>query len=277
MDRTTRPRVMARDPLANRPMNARTLCVLLVLALLGLGAGWWQTGRRADDERTRATGQLTTLSNELVTVTLKLAEQRKVNASLESDLVERAAALGVLSNRWATVAGDLQRTEAEAKAAADSARLEIERRDQQIAGLEDERDDLTQRMDLLNGEISGLNTRITDTERKLATSEGDRDQLQRELKRLLAEKAELERRFSDLAVLRDQVRKLKAEMAIARRTDYFRRGLYGTGKKGAQVLSEGFSTVAKVAPVPTSTPSPQPIEAEVGTDGSLRIRPSGDR
>jgi predicted nucleic acid-binding Zn-ribbon protein len=264
---------MARDPLAFYPMNARTLCVLLVLALLGLGAGWWQTGRRAADDRMRATGQMTTLSNELVTVTLKLAEQRKVNASLESDLVGLAEAFGVLSNRWVTVTGDLQRTESEAKAAAESARLEIERRDQQIAGLEDERDDLTQRMDLLNGEISGLNTRITETERKLAASEGDRDQLQRELKRLLAERAELERRFNDLAVLRDQVRKLKEEISIARRVDYFRRGLYGTGKKGAQVLNEGFRNVAKAAP----TPTPPLIEAEVGTDGSVRVGTSGDR
>jgi len=267
------PGVVARDPLANRLMNARTLCVLLVLALLGAGAGWWQTGQRAADERRRATGQLTTLSNELVTVTLKLAEQRNVNASLESDLVERAEAFGVLSNRWVTVSGNLQRTESEAKAAAESARVEIERRDQQIAGLEDERDDLTQRMDLLNGEISGLNTRITDTERKLAASEGDRDLLQRELKRLLAERAELERRFNDLAVLRDQVRKLREEMSIARRVDYFRRGLYGTGKKGAQVLNDGFRNVAKAAP----TPTPTPIEAEVGTDGSVRVGTSGDR
>jgi len=118
-----------------------------------------------------------------------------------------------------------------------------------------------------------LNTRITDTERKLAASEGDRDLLQRELKRLLAERAELERRFNDLAVLRDQVRKLREEMSIARRVDYFRRGLYGTGKKGAQVLNDGFRNVAKAAP----TPTPTPIEAEVGTDGSVRVGTSGDR
>jgi len=248
-------------------MNAKTLSVLLLLALLGLGAGWFVTGKKASEEKEHASSQIMTLSNELVTATFKLTEQQKVNASLETNLASRISELGILSNRWTYVAGELNRTEAEAKAAADAARIEIERRDKQIAGLEDERDDLSHRMDGLTGEIDGLNNRIADTERKLAASEGDRDQLKRELKRLLAEKADLERRFNDLAVLRDQVRKLKEELSIARRIDFIRRGLYGTPKKGAQLLNEGFRNVVTAAPKTNS-----PIEAEVGTDGSVKVQ-----
>lgn len=248
-------------------MSARTLSILLVLAALGLGTGWFLTSKRAAEEHARTASHLMTLSNDLVTTTFKLTEQQKVNASLETNLSSRIVELGMMSNRWSYVAGELTRTEADARAAAEEARLEIERRDKQIVGLEGEKDDLTQKMDGLTGEISGLSAKIADTERQLAASEGDREQLQRELKRLLAEKAELERRFNDLAMLREQVKKLKEELSVARRLDFIRRGLYGNfQKKGAQVLRDGFRPAA-TTPVDTN----QPIEAELGTDGSIKV------
>ncbi len=248
-------------------MSAKSLSILLLLVVLGLGAGWFFTHKQAAEEQARSTSRLVTLSNDLVSTTFRLTEQQKVNASLETNLTSRVQELGVLSNRWTYVSQELNRTEAEAKAAAEAARTEIERRDKQIAGLEGERDELTQKMEGLTGEISGLNTRISETERKLATSEGDRNQLQRELRRLLAEKAELERRFNDLAVLRDQVRKLKDERSIARRIDFKRRGLYGFEKKGAEVLNEGFRKASA-----TATNAPAPLEAELGTDGSVKVQ-----
>jgi len=61
-----------------------------------------------------------------------------------------------------------------------------------------------------------------DTERKLAASEGDREFLLAELKRLQAEKVDLERQFNDLALLRDQIRKLKDELSIASRLEWIR-------------------------------------------------------
>ena len=60
------------------------------------------------------------------------------------------------------------------------------------------------------------------------------------MKRLQTEKAELERKFNDLAVLRDQVRKLRDELSIARRLDWIRRGLYGS-EKGAEKLQKGLA------------------------------------
>ncbi len=55
------------------------------------------------------------------------------------------------------------------------------------------------------------------------------------------EKAELERKFNDLAVLRDQVRKLRDELSIARRLEWIRRGLYGS-EKGAERLQKGLAS-----------------------------------
>ena len=86
-----------------------------------------------------------------------------------------------------------------------------------------------------------------------------------------AEKAELERQFSDLALLRDQIRKLKDELSIARRLEWIRRGLYGPEPKGTEKLQPGFAAPAggtnfdlnveirqdggaKVLPPPTNAP-----------------------
>ena len=92
----------------------------------------------------------------------------------------------------------------------------------------------------LNTSITSLESQIDNTKKKLAASEGDRDFLLNELKRLQTEKAELERKFNDLAVLRDQVRKLRDELSIARRLEWIRRGLYGSAK-GAEKLQKGLA------------------------------------
>ena len=92
-------------------------------------------------------------------------------------------------------------------------------------------------MDDLTANIEKLGKLIVDTERKLAASEGDREFLLKELKRLQVEKAELERQFNDLSVLRAQVAKLKEELTVARRLEWLRMGIYGmSDKKGAEML-----------------------------------------
>ena len=92
----------------------------------------------------------------------------------------------------------------------------------------------------LSTAITNLTTQIEETKRKLATSEGEKGFLEKELKRLMAEKAELERQFNDLAVLRAQVSKLKEELSVARRLEWIRQGLFAsTDQRGAQKLMQG--------------------------------------
>ena len=76
-----------------------------------------------------------------------------------------------------------------------------------------------------------------------------------------AEKAELERQFNDLAVLRAQVGKLKEELAIARRLEFIRLNLFGVTAKGG---AEKLMTPAK------------PPTAASGTnfDLNVELRPS---
>jgi chromosome segregation ATPase len=132
-------------------------------------------------------------------------------------------------------------------------------------------------MDGLTLDISNLGKQIADTEQKLAASEGDREFLLKELKRMQTEKAELERQFNDLSLLRTQVAKLKEELSIARRLEWIRMGIYGTQeKKGAEMLmspviagttkpaynlnvelkQDGAATVITNSTNPTSNPAP---------------------
>jgi chromosome segregation ATPase len=128
------------------------------------------------------------------------------------------------------------------------------------------------KMDDLTSNIEKLGKLIGDTERKLSASEGDREFLLKELKRLQVEKADLERQFNDLSVLRTQVAKIKEELTVARRLEWLRMGIYGMNdKKGAEMLVAKNPAAAKTnfslnvelkqdggASVLTNTPAPAP-------------------
>jgi len=233
-------------------MNAKWISVVLGAFSAALAAWLYQTQQHAHTERVEATHRAEVLSNEWVTAAGKLSDEQKVNSRLNSDLKAKAEELTVYSNRWTYVAAELQRTEADTKTALDTARAEIDRRDKQISGLENDRDELGKKMNDLTGKLGALGGQIQETERKLAASEGDRAFLQGQLKRLLTEKADLERKFADLAVLREQVKKLKEELSISRRLEMIRRGLYGiTETKGATALKNGIRPPAPAVSKPT--------------------------
>src|SRR5438093_5320532 len=221
-------------------MKGKTGIVVLVILCIGLGAGLLIRHAKAVDEQRKAEAKIKQLSDDVVHTQDQLNEQKKVNDTLEKTLESRTTEAQSLSNRLESVSATLARTEQDAKAAAEQARDEIAKRDAKIADLEGKNDDLTKQMADLNTSITGLESQIDDTKKKLAASEGDREYLLKELKRLQAEKAELERKFNDLAVLRDQVRKLRDELSIARRLEWIRRGLYGS-ERGAEKLQKGLA------------------------------------
>lgn len=248
-------------------MNARVLSVLLVVVSAGLGAWLLTSQRQAEAERQRLQAGLAAQSNQLVDVHLRLDEQRKVNASLETNLVQRQQENGLYSNKLALVTAEFTRLEAESKAALEQARTELGRREKQIAALESEKGDLNKQMGDLGQQITSLEGRIQQTQRQLAAAEGNREFLQGELRRLMAEKADLERRLNDLAFLRDQVKRLKEELSVARRIEFIRKGLYGSDRKGAQLLQEGVRRPA----APTVDGS---LKVEVHPDGRAEVQAS---
>lgn len=254
-------------------MNGRIVQGVLLAACIGLAAWLYQAREEAAGERRAHAAKADQLSAELVRAEMRLQEQLKVNASLETNLVRRVSELGLVSNKLAFVANELSRTEGEAKAAMEKARQEIAAREKQIEGLEVEKDDLSKRMQDLTARIGTLQSLITDTERRLAASEGDREGLRRELRRLLAEKATLEQRFNDLAAVRDQLRSLREAAYVARRMEVIRNGVVGTDRKGAQLLQEG---IRRPAPAPQPAPDTS-LDAEVKASGASKAKTPGNQ
>ena len=221
----------------------KALIALLILACAALGAGLFYRHTKAEKQTEQDSQTITQLSTKVSETERKLAEQSAVNQVLERDIAARTQQLLETSNTLVTVTATLAKVREEAQAAATTAAANLEQRDRRINELESQRDDLTKRMTDLNSQINGLDLAINDLNRKLAASEGDREFLLKELRRLQTEKNDLERQFNDLAMLREQVRKLRDELSITRRLDWIRRGLYGS-LKGAERLQRGFTQPA---------------------------------
>jgi chromosome segregation ATPase len=253
-------------------MKSKVLTIVLVIVCVALGIFLFLNTKKSQEELKVAEKQRIDLSNNWARASTQLNEQQKVNIILETNIVQRTEEVVTFSNQLTQVGAKLAKTEAEAKAAAQASQEELAKRDAKITELQTQRDDLTKRMEELNVSITSLEAQIGTTEKKLTAAEGDRTFLLKELKRLQSEKAELERQFNNLAFLREQVRKLRDELSIARRLEWLRRGLYGSTVKGGEKLQNGFSTPAantnfnlnvelrqdgtvKVAPVSTNAPA----------------------
>jgi chromosome segregation ATPase len=221
----------------------KALIAILILVCLALSASLYFRHSKAVVKEQADTTEIIQLSNKVEETSQQLTEQKKVNADLEAIVTKRTEELLTKSNEVNQIRINLARVQEEAKAAAANAAADIKKRDERINELETQRDDLTKRMTELNSQITGLDTQISEMQRKLAASEGDREFLLKELKRLQTEKSELERQFNDIAMLREQVRKLRDELSISRRLDWIRRGLYGS-LKGAERLQKGFTAPA---------------------------------
>ncbi|HOX01531.1 MAG TPA: hypothetical protein P5555_03660 [Candidatus Paceibacterota bacterium] len=254
-------------------MNAKPVIVLLVILCLALAAaliyGLYKTKGEISDLQTA----LVDRSNNWRTAETQLGQARQDLTLLRQTLDERVAELLDTSNRLVSTTRQLTKLEADSKAAAQSARQEIAsrdtkitERDARIAELESERDNLTQRMNSLRSDITGLESQIADTEQKLAASEGDRAFLLSELKRLQSDKADLERQLNNLSTLREQYRRLREEVSVARRLEWIRQGLYGSTAKGAERLKQQ-------TPQPVTATNGYPLNVELRQDGTVRITP----
>ncbi|MEO7298146.1 MAG: hypothetical protein ABI042_06160 [Verrucomicrobiota bacterium] len=248
-------------------MKGKAALIISVIICIGLGIGLIVLKQRATRETKQAEARISKLSNDVVKTQGKVDELESVNMALETNLSGRTRELENVSNNFTTVSATLAKTQADAKAAAEAAAAEVAKRDTKISELQGQNDEMTKRMLDLNTSLGTLEKQIAATEKKLATSEGDREFLMRELKRLQSEKAQLEKQFNDLVVLREQVNKLKDELSIARRLEWIRRGLYGTlNQKGAEALT-------KPAQAPTAPPRTNAdLNVELKQSGGVKIQ-----
>jgi chromosome segregation ATPase len=217
--------------------------VILIILSLGLGVGLVIRHNKANDQKAKLEASITQLSNSWTRTSGLLDKQIEANSKLTNTLQQKTSELEGTTKQLNDTKDALAKTQAEAEAAAkalEAATAEIAKREAKINELESQNLALDKQANELKTAITGLETKIADTQKKLAASEGDREFLLKELKRLQAEKAELERQFNDLVVLKEQVRKLKEELAISHRLEWLRRGLFTSGGlKGAELLQRG--------------------------------------
>lgn len=244
-------------------MNNRIWVIILVLVCIGLGVSVVSIKNKAA-EKQRQDGELIgTYSNKWVKSSSDLDEEQRVRAMVEKDLDTQKKSFGELTNQFSQISVDLAKTETSLK----TSQEELVKRDTRIADLETQNQALDSKARDLTQAITNLSTQIASTQRKLAASEGDKAFLAKELKRLIAEKGELERQFSDLTVLRAQVAKIKEDIVVARRIEWMREGVYANAdQKGAQRLMQAVNP-----PPPRPAKTNYDLNVEVTADGSVRV------
>jgi len=116
----------------------------------------------------------------------------------------------------------------------------------------------------LNDQIALKDRAIEDIIQRLETSEEDREYLLKNRDRLIADKAELEKQFKDIVVLRKKVQKLQVELMASKKLEWLRRGFYG----GAR-LKGG----AKLKTLQKGDADNSDLKVEVRRDGTVKIVP----
>jgi septal ring factor EnvC (AmiA/AmiB activator) len=255
-------------------MKNRIAAIILILICLCLGIVLIAVKKQAVEEQRLRADDINSLSNHLLLANSKLGDEVQRSTAFEKDLAETKKAFSDLTNTFTQVSANLSQASsdlAKTEAALKAKEEEVKKRDAKIADLENQNQSLDKRALELGSSITNLTVQIDDTKRKLAASEGDKALLETTLKHLIAEKAELERQFNDITVLRSQVSKLKQELTVARRLDWIRTGLFaGSEQKGATKLMQGINPLSILA----RTPKPNyDLNVEVGSDGTVKVVP----
>jgi chromosome segregation ATPase len=214
---------------------------------------------RADKQQKKDAYTISDFSNQLATANINLDGLRQVNLILTNDFVAAQQTLTVLSNQYVAASASLSNTTAALKTAQD-----------QIADLEAQNQALDQQVVNMTNTIVNLSTQIAETQMKLVESETNNVFLENELKRQVAERVDLERKFNDLSQVRTQVRKLRDDLLMARRLQWMRAGTDpNQQRKGAQVLMARGSVTNRMV-----GPAHYDLNVEVSSDGSVQVVPT---
>jgi len=232
---------------------------ILVVVCVGMLVALMTEKKRADTQQTKDTNTILDFSNQLTTASANLDELRQVNLMLTNDLDATRQTLTVLSNQYVTTSVSLSKTTAALKTAQD-----------QITDLAAQNQALDQQVAEMTNTISNLSTQISDTQMKLVESETNDAFLEGELKRQVAQKAELESKFNNLSQVRTQVRKLRDDLLMAQRLKWMRDGTDPSQqRKGAQLLMARGSATNRVV-----GPAHYDLNVEVSSDGSVQVVPT---
>jgi len=240
-------------------MKTQLGIVILVVVCIGLVLALVAGKKRAETRQKKDADTILDFSNQLTTANASLDELRQVNLMLTNDLDASRQTLATLSNQYMATSTSLSNTTAALKTAQD-----------QIADLEAQNRALDQRATEMTNTIANLSTQIAETQMKLVESETNNAFLESELKRQVAERAELERKFNNLSQVRAQVRKLRDDLLVARRLQWMREGTDPSQQqKGAQLLMARTAVTNRIV-----GPAHYDLNVEVSSDGSVQVVPA---
>jgi len=243
-------------------MKIKIIIVILAVACVALAIALFAVKKSGEEQHQADISSIVDFSNQVVNAELKINDLNQVNITYSNDLVLSQAQAEQLSNSLNAAS----KTIADSKIAISTAQDQIATLNSRIGDLETQNKVLDQRANDLTNTIAQLNSLIEDTRSKLNASETNSLFLQQALEKQMAQKAEVEHKFNDLNELRQQVRKVKDDLFVARRLQLMKND--NGSKKGAQLL------IQRTAPV-TNAPAPANygLNVEVGSDGSVKVIP----
>jgi predicted nucleic acid-binding Zn-ribbon protein len=252
-------------------MKSKIGLILLALVAVVLAGTLLWTKQQAEKRQDQDASTILDFSNQWTKASLDVDELRQVNLTLNRDLATNQAVLTDLSNTLTTVSETVTNT----RAALQSAQDEITSQSTRITDLQAQNQELDakakrltdQALELTNT-IIALNLQISDTVKALSASKTYNSDLEKQLQVLIADKAELEHNFNTLAVVREQVSKLRAELVAARRLQWMKDGT-DVQLKGAQILVQ-HRDAASHAPGTNYG-----LNVEIGSNGSVKVIPPG--
>ena len=178
----------------------------------------------------KAQADVSTYSNHVITLQEKLDKEGSARAILENNLTKASNNLAAATANLSTTAASLQAAQEEATAAkadAANARAAYAEKDKKIAELEAQNAELDKTASDLTNSFANIQTQLLAAQKKLAASDGGNTRfLMDELKRVQAQKDELQNKLSDLAFLKQQLKTTRDNLATGRRLDWIRQGLY---------------------------------------------------
>ncbi|MDE3099653.1 MAG: hypothetical protein KGJ88_09270 [Verrucomicrobiota bacterium] len=252
-------------------MNKNSAIAVLLIGCIGLAVAVVALKTTVDNQHKRDAAAMMDFSNELGEANIRLNGLRQVNITLSDDLVTNRELLADVSNRLDQSAAQL----ADTSASLDSARQQMTNLDLKISDLTAENEALDATAASLSNHIATLNGEIAMTRATLANSETNNIFLENELKRQVTEKTVLEGKFNSLAAIRQQIRRLKMDLLMARRLKWMREGTDPSREqvKGGELLMRhgpSPAVAAAAAPRPNSS-----LNVEVESSGAVRVLPPG--
>jgi chromosome segregation ATPase len=245
-------------------MKIKIVIVILVVFCIALAIALFANKKQTEERHVADVSSIVDFSNQVVNAQLQISDLNQVNLALTNDIAASQEQLAQLSNNLAAAAVTL----ANSKTALSGAQDQIASLNSHISDLEAQNKELDQRASDLTNTVDQLNQSIEAIRLKLATSDSNNKYLQQELQKQMAQKAEIEHKFNDLDQLRDQVKKIKSELFVARRVQLMKNDI--SQKKGAELLMSRAIT----APNKSDAGGNYGLNVEIGSDGSVNVIPA---